>query len=295
MSNFYVKSHVINISFYLIVLRRIYDMLELQKKIEDSMSKCTDNKFWVQLLEYMYNSINRLSLENVFFLDFINMFESIDDKTNNIYWDMDFSKCFYELIPLQRYQLKILYEFIEYVESNLTDDIMALCEDELFRGKKDIKWLIELDYFYQNLINNFAQVRQLSRYEIINSNLKESFPDQEKYFTDLLHDTDWYNLSKNELLALLQGYDFHYLSDKAYYFVLLACIKLCIDMFREDMISLPEEMYHFLKDKRRALHADIKIKKLVKDFIQLLSHKSYDFLTFSSDNLDKLMKIWATN
>lgn len=270
-------------------------MIELQKNIEDSMAKGTDNKFWGQLLEYMYNSINRLSLENNFFLDFINMFERIDDKTNSIYWGMDFSKCFYELISLCRYKLKILYDFIEYVESNATDDIMALCQNELFRGKKDVKWLIELDYFYQNLINNFAQVRQLSRYEIISSSLKESFPDQEEYFIDLLHNRDWHNLSKNELLALLQGYDFHYLSDKAYYFVLLACIKLCIDIFRENGISPPEEMYLFLKDKGRASHADLEIRKLLKDFIQLLSYRSYNFLTFNSDNSDRLMKIWAAN
>jgi len=243
----------------------------------------------------MYNSINRLSLENDFFLEFINMFESIGDKNNNVYWGVDFSKCFYRLIPLHSCQLKILYDFIKYVKSNLANDIMVLCQDELFRGEKDTKWLLELDCFYCDLINKFAQVKKLSRYEIISPSLKESFPNQEEYFIDLLHNKDWYNLSKNELLAFLQGYDFHYLSDKAYYFVLLACIKLCVDIFREDEVSPPEEMYFFLKDKRRASHADLKIKKLVKDFIQLLSHESYHLLTSSSDDSERLMKIWAAN
>ena len=270
-------------------------MIGLKKDIENSIARDTDNIFWCQLLECMYNSINQLSLENNFFLSFIGFFEIIDDENNTIHWGMDFSKCFYDLIYLCRDKLKVLYKFIEYVESNATDDIIALCQNEIFRGKKDVKWLIDLDCFYQNLINNFSQIRKLSRHEIISSSLKDSFPDQEKYFISLLHNRDWYNLSKNEILSILRGYDFQYLSDKAYCFVLLACIKICIDIFRENGDLPPEEICFFLKNKERASNAELEIRKLLKDFIQLLSYGSDGFLAFNSDDSDKLMKIWATN
>lgn len=153
---------------------------------------------------------------------------------------------------------------------------------------------IRFKFFYGDLIDRFSKVKKLSTREIINYTLQGNCPEQEKYFIKLLHNRYWYSLSKNELLDFLKGYDFHYLSDKAYHFILLSCIKVFIDIFKEDSTSLPEKMCFFLKDKSRALYADLEIRKLVKEFIQLLSYEPYNFLTFNIEDSDELMRIWTT-
>lgn len=128
-------------------------MIELQEPI----NKEHDSKFWICLLGCIFNSIDQLSLENKFFLNFIGMFENMDDKHKEINWDMDFSKCFYELVLLNNYQLRILYDFITYVEINLAKDIIVLCQGEIFRGKRDIKWLLDLNFFTEILLIDFLK------------------------------------------------------------------------------------------------------------------------------------------
>lgn len=268
-------------------------MIEFKKEFKHYIAQKPKNKFWLYLSACMDNSIDDLSLENDFFLDFIAMFESIDDQTDISHWDIDISKCFYELMHLSSDQLGKLYDFMEYVEINSTDDIMALCRNDLGRGKQDIKWLLALDCFYQDLMTNFMYVRPLSCHEIISPSLQEDYPDQEAYVTDLLHGVEWYNLAKNELLNFLKTLDFHYLSDEAYYFVLLACMKVSIDMFKENEFSPPQNMDFFLDNANRASNASLEIRNLVCDFIQLLSHDRYYFLTFHNDHANKLMKIWT--
>ena len=268
-------------------------MMKFQEKIEICISRNSCSEFLVRLLKLVDCSIDNLSLENECFLNYIIMFESIDNGLEEKYWGLDFSKCFYKLIDLNYYQLELLYDFMSYIEENLSDEDMDLCRDELCRGKRDIEWLLQVECFYRCLKKIQSNV-ELSQYEIIRSNLKGSCFVQEKYFTDLLQKTPWDEIQQDKLLGFLQGYDFQYLSDKAYFFVLPACMKLCIDMFREENSHSPtEQMSFFLRDKSRAAIANSEDKKLINDFIQLLSHKPYYLLSFYGYNLDELIQIWC--
>ena len=270
----------------------LQDHIKLRSHIRDCIASGTSSDFLAALLDYMDSSMNDLSLENGSLLELLSFFEVPNEKTNGV--NLDVSKCFDELIGLNRYQLEVIHDFIQYAEANLSVDDLALCQGALSRGKQDLEWLLELEDFYQDVLSSTPSV-QLSRQEIILHTLKGSFPSQEEYFIDLLHEREWDKIEQDEIHNFLLGYDFHFLSNKAYSFVLPACLKLCIDMFRANTYPFPpiEQLSFFLEDELRAAAASPKLKKLVNRFIRLLSRPEYYSLTFCDDDLDKLVKLWG--
>lgn len=265
-------------------------MNNLLQRIQECARNHSDNSSLISLFKTMIHSLDKITLDNDYFLTFIEMFESIDDKTDVLYWDCDFSKCFCDLLLLTHSQLTVVTDFISYAEKALNHANRALCQEQLDRAKKDTTWLLKLESFYQDLKN--YSVMELSSSEIIQPNLNSEFPDQEKYFINLLHKTKWHDIEQSDVFSFLEGYDFYYLSDAAYYLVLPACIKLCIDDFRQNSnYDSLDYISFFLKDKTRVKQAPPETHQLINHFIQLLSNQSY-FLSLAENDLNMLIEIW---
>lgn len=216
-------------------------------------------------------SLDNLSLENPDFFDFICSFDSIKDENSDSYWDFDYSRCFNDLLKLHGSQLKFLQDFLAFSEQNLSQAELQLCQDNFLRAKADITWLLELDSFYQNLIKKFSHINPLSKQEIITPYYQGYDAGQENYFINLLADKSWQMLASNDWLGFLQGYDFFYLSDRAYAVAVPACIKFCIDDFRNQTQNYPfEHLCILLRDNDRAISAEL--KTLVTEFLKIWSH-----------------------
>jgi len=89
------------------------------------------------------------------------------------------------------------------------------------------------------------------------------------------------------IINFLEGLDFYYLSNEAYFFIIPACIRYGIEKFEnnEDL----EYLLFFLSDRDRVKYANDKIKKLVVSYLELL--KKLKFLVFGREE-EKCLEIW---
>lgn len=243
---------------------------ELNQRI-NAFFKENPTPFFANLLEKITHSFANLSLENPDFFELICLFDSINDPNSLIYCDCHYSRCFDELVGLNAYQLNFLHEVLQFCEQNLPQEDLTICQDNFLRGKADIAWLLDLDDFYQNLIKDFSHITPLSKQEIIHPIYQGNHAGQENYFINLLADKSWQTLISNDWLGFLQGGDFFYLTEQAYAVAVPACIKFCIDDFRQKTNDYPfEYLCILLEDTDRAISAEL--KKLMADFLQIWSH-----------------------
>lgn len=237
----------------------------------DTLDDKNPTPFFANLLEKIPHSLANLSLENPNFFALICLFDNINDPNSLIYWDLHYSCCFDELVRLNDCQLKLLQDFLTFSEQNLPQEDLTICQTNIRRGKADIAWLVDLENFYQNLVKNFSHITALSKQEIITPYYQGYDVWQENYFINLLADKSWDTLASNDWLGFLQGGDFFYLSDTAYAVAVPACIKFCIDDFRQQTNDYPfEYLCILLEDTDRAISAEL--KKLMADFLQIRSH-----------------------
>lgn len=243
---------------------------ELKQNIKILLTK-KSTPFFANLLEKITHSFANLSLENPKFFELVCLFDSINDPNSLIYWDLHYSRCFDDLVRLNVDELHFLQDYLNFCEQNLSQVKLQLCQDNFLRAKTDIAWLLDLDQFYQNLVKNFSHITPLSKQEIIHPIYQGNHAGQERYFINLLADKSWKTLISNDWLGFLQGGDFFYLSDTAYAVAVPACIKFCIDDFRQQTNNYPfEYLCILLEDTDRAISAEL--KKLMADFLQIWSH-----------------------
>lgn len=262
------------------------------KKLLKQRSECLLSKkctpFFTDILKKICHSLNHLSLENPNFFAFICLFDSINDPMSDIYWDGHYSRCFDDLVGLTSEELQFLQNFLEFSEQNLSHEELQLCQDNFLRAKADIAWLLDLDQFYQYLINNFTPSEPFASQDIIHPKFNNEALEEAPYIINFLANKHWETIPSSQWLRFLQGYDFYFLSETAYALVVPACIKLCIDDFRNQSKDYPFEYVSvLLNDKNRATSANTELKKLVTDFLQVFSHP-----TCFVGNDDELKKLW---
>ena len=107
------------------------------------------------------------------------------------------------------------------------------------------------------------------------------------YLINTFSNKSWKDINKETIINFLEGLDFYYLSNEAYFFIIPACIRYGIEKFEnnEDL----EYLVFFLSDQDRVKYADDKIKKLVVSYLELL--KRLKFVVFGKEE-EKCLKIW---
>lgn len=253
------------------------------------------NSFIDNLFRLIQETIADISLENDSFIEFMSLFDKINNLDDEVLlFYSNYSCSLHELLKLDVEQLKMLYDFLIYIQKNLPCDEAILFEENLFRGKDDIKWLLELSKLKLKILEDFKHIQFLESNEIIEGYYQKTNEKLELYFIDFLKDKHWKDIGNKDLLLFLQGGDFYFITSQAYFFILPACIKLCIDLLKNgEYTKLPlEEMLQFLKNANRFESIDLDVKIIVNHFIDLLSHQSYYFFCLNNCDLKELFVIW---
>lgn len=269
-------------------------MITIEHRIKEILNNKIYNKDNIFIFHLMEKSIKNISLENDSLVEFLSLFDRVNDLGDEYIYCIDFSKSLHWIMLFNLDELELLYDFLFYIQLRTSNDEKILFEENLNRAINDSKWLIDISFFEKNVLRELKNIQPLKKYEIINCYYLGENAKQEKYFVDLLNNRSWQDISQDLLLKFLQGGDFYFLSDKAYSFILPICIKLCVDMLKTGKYThIPmEDVSLFLKriDGIDGIYLNIKI--LVKEFIKLASSKNYYFFSLYDYDLDELVRIW---
>ena len=179
-----------------------------------------------------------------------------------------------------------IYIILNYIKENSKKEDLEIYGKELDRGIYEVKWIIEEKKLYQSIFENFED-SILSKNSIVNEEYKEEDFSQNQYLINTFSNKSWKDINKETIINFLEGLDFYYLSNEAYFFIIPACIRYGIEKFEnnEDL----EYLLFFLSDRDRVKYANDKIKKLVVSYLELL--KKLKFLVFGREE-EKCLEIW---
>lgn len=238
------------------------------------------------LKEKIYKNISKDNENLIIFLDIFSQFsKNTNDIKEFIYSNEEISKNFFNLIKLNKNNLEDILDILNYIKENSKKEDLEIYDKELDRGIYEVRWIIEEKKLYQSIFENFED-NILSKNSIVNGEYKEDFL-QNQYLINIFANKLWKDISKETIINFLEGLDFYYLSNEAYFFIIPACIRYGIEKF-EDNEDL-EYLVFFLSDQDRVKYADDKIKKLVVSYLELL--KRLKFVVFGKEE-EKCLKIW---
>ena len=122
----------------------------------------------------------------------------------------------------------------------------------------------------------------------MNELYKDEDASQSQYLIKTFSNKLWKELDEETIINFLNGLDFCYLSDEAYFFILPACIRYGFEKF-EDNEQL-DYLIFFLSDKERVKNADKKIKSLVVSYLNLL--KKLNFSGYFEKEEKECLELW---
>ena len=239
------------------------------------------------LKEKVYKNISK---DNEDLINFLDIFSQFSKNTNNIkefiYSNEEISKNFFNLIKLNKNNLEDILDILNCIKENSKNEDLEIYAKELDRGIYELEWIIEEKKLYQSIFENFED-NILSKNSIVNEEYKEEDFSQNQYLIKTFSNKLWKDINKETIINFLEGLDFYYLSNEAYFFIIPACIRYGIEKF-EDNEDL-EYLVFFLSDQDRVKYADDKIKKLVVSYLELL--KRLKFVVFGKEE-EKCLEIW---
>ena len=241
--------------------------------------------------------------------DILDILKLIKDKSKKVIWNNGkreeyfilFSKSGFseDLIELAKKESNIiLKEMVWDLEDIL--DILKLIKDkskkedldiygeEVERGINEVNWLIEEKNLYQNIFQEFDNEKILDKNSIVNELYRNEDASQSQYLIRTFSNKLWKELDEETIINFLNGLDFYYLSNEAYFFILPACIRYGLEKF-EDNEQL-DYLTFFLSDKERVNYADEKIKTLVVSYLNLL--KKLNFSGFFEKEEKECLELW---
>ena len=230
-----------------------------------------------------------ISKDNEDLINFLDIFSQFSKNTNNIkefiYSNEEISKNFFNLIKLNKNNLEDILDILNCIKENSKNEDLEIYAKELDRGIYELEWIIEEKKLYQSIFENFED-NILSKNSIVNGEYKGDFL-QNQYLINTFANKSWKDINKETIINFLEGLDFYYLSNEAYFFIIPACIRYGIEKFEnnEDL----EYLVFFLSDQDRVKYADDKIKKLVVSYLELL--KRLKFVVFGKEE-EKCLEIW---
>ena len=239
------------------------------------------------LKEKVYKNISK---DNEDLINFLDIFSQFSKNTNNIkefiYSNEEISKNFFNLIKLNKNNLEDILDILNCIKENSKNEDLEIYAKELDRGIYELEWIIEEKKLYQSIFENFED-NILSKSSIVNEEYKKEDFSQNQYLIKTFSNKLWKDINKETIINFLEGLDFYYLSNEAYFFIIPACIRYGIEKFEnnEDL----EYLVFFLSDQDRVKYANDKIKKLVVSYLELL--KKLKFVVFGKEE-EKCLEVW---
>ena len=209
--------------------------------------------------------LNDISSDNINLISFLDTFAKFSQNTEDIeefvYLNENISQSFFKLTDLKKEDL---------------EDIL------------DILKLIKEKNLYKNIFQEFDNKNILDKNSIMNELYKDEDVSQSQYLIKTFSNKLWKELDEETIVNFLNGLDFYYLSNEAYFFILPACIRYGLEKFENN--EQLDYLTFFLSDKERVNYADEKIKSLVVSYLNLL--KELNFSGYFEKEEKECLELW---
>ena len=236
--------------------------------------------------------LNDISSDNINLISFLDTFAKFSQNTKDMaefmYLNENISQSFFKLTDLKKEDLEDILDILKLIKDKSKKEDLDIYGEEVERGISEINWLIEEKNLYQNIFQEFDNKNILDKNSIVNELYKDEDASQSQYLIKTFSNKLWKELDEETIVNFLNGLDFYYLSDEAYFFILPACIRYGLEKF-EDNERL-DYLTFFLSDKERVKNANEKIKILVVSYLNLL--KKLNFSGYFGKEEKECLELW---
>ena len=236
--------------------------------------------------------LNDISSDNINLISFLDTFAKFSQNTKDmaefIYLNENISQSFFKLTKLKKEDLENILDILKLIKDKSKKEDLDIYGEEVERGINEINWLIEEKNLSQNIFQEFDNKKVLDKNSIVNELYKNEDVFQSQYLIKTFSNKLWKELDEETIINFLNGLDFYYLSNEAYFFILPACIRYGLEKF-EDNEQL-DYLTLFLSDKERVNCANEKIKTLVVSYLNLL--KKLNFSGFFEKEEKECLELW---
>ena len=236
--------------------------------------------------------LNDISSDNINLISFLDTFAKFSQNTEDIeefvYLNENISQSFFKLTKLKKKDLEDILDILKLIKDKSKKEDLDIYGEEVERGINEVNWLIEEKNLYQNIFQEFDNKNILNKNSIVNELYKDEDVSQSQYLIKTFSNKLWKELDEETIINFLNGLDFYYLTDEAYFFILPACIRYGLEKF-EDNEQL-DYLTFFLSDKERVNYADEKIKSLVTSYLNLL--KKLNFSGYFEKEEKECLELW---
>ena len=221
--------------------------------------------------------LNDISSDNINLISFLDTFAKFSQNTEDIeefvYLNENISQSFFKLTKLKKEDLEDILDILKLIKDKSKKEDLDVYGEEVERGINEINWLIEEKNLYQNIFQEFDNKKVLDKNSIVNELYKDEDASQSQYLLKTFSNKLWKELDEETIVNFLNGLDFYYLSNEAYFFILPACIRYGLEKFENN--EQLDYLTFFLSDKERVNYADEKIKILVVSYLNLLKKLNF--------------------
>ena len=239
-----------------------------------------------------FEIINDISSNNIKLINFLDIFakfsQNTKDMTEFMYLNENISQSFFKLTDLKKEDLEDILDILKLIKDKSKKEDLDIYGEEVERGINEINWLIEEKNLYQNIFQEFDNKNILNKNSIVNELYRNEDASQSQYLIRTFSNKLWKELDEKTIINFLNGLDFYYLSNEAYFFILPACIRYGLEKFENN--EQLEYLTFFLSDKERVNYADEKIKTLVVSYLNLL--KKLNFSDYFGKEEKECLELW---
>ena len=236
--------------------------------------------------------LNDISSNNINLISFLDTFAKFSQNTEDIeefiYFNENISQSFFKLTKLKKEDLENILDILKLIKDKSKKEDLDIYGEEVERGINEINWLIEEKNLSQNIFQEFDNKNILNKNSIVNELYKNEDVFQSQYLIKTFSNKLWKELDEETIINFLNGLDFYYLSNEAYFFILPACIRYGLEKFEEN--EQLDYLTFFLSDKERLKNANEKIKSLVVSYLNLL--KELNFSGYFEKEEKECLELW---
>ena len=236
--------------------------------------------------------LNDISSDNINLINFLDIFTKFSQNTEDIeefvYLNENISQSFFKLTKLKKKDLEDILDILKLIKDKSKKEDLDIYGEEVERGINEVNWLIEEKNLYQNIFQEFDNKNILNKNSIVNELYKDEDVSQSQYLIKTFSNKLWKELDEETIVNFLNGLDFYYLSNEAYFFILPACIRYGLEKFENN--EQLDYLIFFLSDKERVNYADEKIKSLVVSYLNLL--KELNFSGYFEKEEKECLELW---
>ena len=236
--------------------------------------------------------LNDISSDNINLISFLDTFAKFSQNTEDIEgWGgggEGVSQSFFKLTKSKKEDLEDILNILKIIKDKSKKEDLDICGEEVERGINEINWLIEEKNLYQNIFQEFDNKKVLDKNSIVNELYRNEDASQSQYLIRTFSNKLWKELDEEIIVNFLNGLDFYYLSNEAYFFILPACIRYGLEKFENN--EQLDYLTFFLSDKERVNYADEKIKILVVSYLNLL--KKLNFSGYFEKEEKECLELW---